>query len=89
MLAGTNGLHDWLVPHVNGHVRLEKPPLAYWLTAISFRVFGFNEFAGRLPNALAGWLTLALLYQPGRRAFSPPFWGVDVARTGGLKSAAG
>jgi 4-amino-4-deoxy-L-arabinose transferase-like glycosyltransferase len=72
MLMGTSGLHDWLVPHVNGHVRLEKPPLAYWLTAISFQLFGVNEFAGRLPNALAGWLTLAVVYRLGWRALSPP-----------------
>src|SRR5436190_11120232 len=23
----------WLIPHLNGRVRLEKPPLAYWLVA--------------------------------------------------------
>ena len=23
---------DWLVPHYNGEVRLQKPPLTYWLT---------------------------------------------------------
>jgi hypothetical protein len=71
MLTSTNGIHDWLVPHVNGHVRLEKPPLAYWLTAVSFQLFGVTEFAGRLPNAIAGWFTLAVVYQLGRRVFSP------------------
>jgi len=25
--------HNWMVPRVNGHIRLQKPPIAYWLTA--------------------------------------------------------
>ncbi|MGH7814176.1 MAG: glycosyltransferase family 39 protein [Candidatus Binataceae bacterium] len=43
----------WLVPHLNYVVYIEKPPLLYWLTALSFRLFGLNEFAARLPVALA------------------------------------
>ena len=30
---------------------LEKPPLVYWLTALSFKVLGFTELAARLPSA--------------------------------------
>src|SRR5206468_6249904 len=52
MIGG--GARAWLVPHLNGHVRLEKPPLAYWLAAASFKILGAGDFAGRLPNALAG-----------------------------------
>lgn len=44
---------DWVTPYVNGVRFLEKPPLMYWLTAISLRVFGVNEFALRFPTALA------------------------------------
>jgi 4-amino-4-deoxy-L-arabinose transferase-like glycosyltransferase len=29
-----------------------KPPLLYWMIAASFRTFGINEFAARLPDAL-------------------------------------
>ena len=44
---------DWIQPHFN-HVRYdEKPPLTYWCVAISYRFFGFTEFASRLPSALA------------------------------------
>lgn len=54
---------DWLVPHYNGELRLQKPPLTYWLTAISYKVFGVGELAARLPSALfalfAAWLMLA------------------------------
>ncbi len=43
---------DWVTPYVNGVRFLEKPPLTYWLSAASLRVFGINEFALRLPTAL-------------------------------------
>lgn len=44
---------DWLIPTLEGVPRLQKPPLVYWITAASLRVFGRNEFAARLPTALA------------------------------------
>ena len=44
---------DWVTPYVNGVRFLEKPPLLYWVTAISFKAFGVHEFALRLPTALA------------------------------------
>ncbi len=43
---------SWLIPENNGVPRLVKPPLLYWMMAAAFRVFGVNEFAARLPNAL-------------------------------------
>jgi 4-amino-4-deoxy-L-arabinose transferase-like glycosyltransferase len=43
---------SWLIPENNGVPRLIKPPLLYWLMASSFQLFGINEFAARLPNAL-------------------------------------
>jgi hypothetical protein len=43
---------DWVTPYANGIRFLEKPPLLYWLTAGSFKIFGINEFALRLPTAL-------------------------------------
>jgi 4-amino-4-deoxy-L-arabinose transferase-like glycosyltransferase len=61
------GWRGWMVPRLNDEVRLQKPPLAYWLSAGSFKAFGVNEFAGRLPFALAGCLTLAATYGVGRR----------------------
>src|SRR5512141_2022171 len=44
---------DWLTPQLNGHPHLTKPPLTYWAIAGSMAVWGQNEFAARLPNALA------------------------------------
>ena len=44
---------DWIQPHFNHARYYEKPPLTYWCVAASFRLFGFTEFAARLPSALA------------------------------------
>jgi 4-amino-4-deoxy-L-arabinose transferase-like glycosyltransferase len=61
--------NDWVTLHVNGVRYLEKAPMLYWLDAISYHVFGVNEFATRLPDTL-GMLLLALLaWRWGRRAF--------------------
>ena len=55
--------HDWLVPMNNGFPRVQKPPLVYWTMLISTSVLGENEFALRLPNALAtsGWILATYL----------------------------
>jgi 4-amino-4-deoxy-L-arabinose transferase-like glycosyltransferase len=59
-------LHDWLIPHLNLLPYLEKPPMVYWLTAVSFKVFGFTAFAARLPSALSALAGLFLAYWLGR-----------------------
>src|SRR3954464_12770046 len=43
--------HDWLIPKLNGDVRLQKPPLTYWMTAAAYKLFGVSEGAGRVPTA--------------------------------------
>jgi 4-amino-4-deoxy-L-arabinose transferase-like glycosyltransferase len=55
--------HDWLVPMSNGFPRVQKPPLVYWTMLVSMSVLGENEFALRLPNALAtaGWIVATFL----------------------------
>jgi len=58
---------DYLVPHLRGAAYLDKPPLLYWMTAGSFRVFGANEFASRVPAALAAMLTVLATFWIGRR----------------------
>ncbi|MCS7265741.1 MAG: glycosyltransferase family 39 protein [Armatimonadetes bacterium] len=48
---------DWIVPYFNGEPRYKKPPLMYWLVALSQSAFGENEFASRLPSFIAVVLT--------------------------------
>ncbi len=45
---------DWLVPRIWYVPHLDKPPMTYWLVALSIKAFGVNEWAIRLPLALAG-----------------------------------
>jgi 4-amino-4-deoxy-L-arabinose transferase len=53
---------NWVAPHLNGLRYFEKPPLGYWLTRVSFAVFGENAFAARLPSSLATGLTALLIF---------------------------
>ena len=45
---------DWLTPRLNYIKHFDKPPITYWLIGSSFRLFGFNEFAGHLPLVILG-----------------------------------
>jgi 4-amino-4-deoxy-L-arabinose transferase len=59
---------DWVHPMLHHEVpHWSKPPLTYWAIATSLRVFGRNEFAARLPSALAFALTVLLAVPLGRR----------------------
>ncbi len=62
---------DWLIPTLNGFEHFQKPPLFYWATAASMKVFGCNEWAARLPSALAGLGTVILTSLIARKLFSP------------------
>jgi 4-amino-4-deoxy-L-arabinose transferase-like glycosyltransferase len=55
---------DWVTPRLYGQPWFEKPPLYYWGSAITFKLFGVTETAARLPSAvsaLLGTLTVAWL----------------------------
>jgi len=57
MIAGG----DWILPKFGGLPRLEKPPLGYWVIAISANCFGgLSAATARLPAALSA-LLLAIL----------------------------
>jgi len=60
---------DWLIPEYHGRIRLQKPPLNYWLVGASYRLFGVGAWQGRLPSALASLLTLSLTYVLGLTLF--------------------
>src|SRR5205814_8008470 len=54
--------HRWLLPTNDGIPRLQKPPLLYWLIIVSFKLFGVNAAAARLPGALAVVALVALIF---------------------------
>jgi len=60
-----NRTGDYVTPHLNHVVYLEKPPLCYWATALAFKIFGENEFSSRLFVALCAWGCIFLVYRIG------------------------
>lgn len=58
---------------IDFHPFWEKPPLFFWMQALSMKLFGINEFAARFPNAVIGILTLLTLYFIGKRLYDEKF----------------
>ncbi len=64
---------DWITARLDGVIYLEKPPLIYWLIAISYKIFGVHDWVARLPIALScmalSWVVAAMgIWAFGRRA---------------------
>ncbi len=58
---------DWLTPHAPDEPVLNKPPLQYWLTGISYLTLGAGYATARLPSALAALGVLLVVYLLGRK----------------------
>lgn len=52
-----------------GFVTIDKPPVGFWFEVASAKLFGFNTVSILLPQALAGVLSVLLLYYLVRRHF--------------------
>lgn len=61
---------DWITPRLNGVLYFEKPALQYWAGALSFKLFGINEFAARFWPGLTGLLSVLAVGLTARR-----LWG--------------
>ena len=84
------GSGDWLTPHLNGVLYFEKPPLQYWLSALSMKLFGLNGAAARLPLALASGLMIWAAWRLAKRLGArDPLWAPFMAATGLLAFLAG
>lgn len=60
----------------------EKPPLFFWLQALSMKLFGINEYAARFPNAVFGIITMLTLFEMGRKLRDNRFgfiWAICMA----------
>jgi 4-amino-4-deoxy-L-arabinose transferase-like glycosyltransferase len=62
---------DWVTPRLDGLKYFEKPPLQYWATAASYRVFGQSEGTARLWTVGLAFLCLPLVYGWARRFAGP------------------
>jgi len=62
--------NDWVNIYVRGLDWLDKPHLTFWLAAASFKIFGINAFAYKLPSFLSGLLGAWYLYKLSRSIYS-------------------
>ena len=63
--------HDFLYASMDksGLMTIDKPPLAYWVQALSVRIFGWHPLSTLVPEALMGMAAVALVYDMTRRVF--------------------
>ncbi|MCB2295608.1 glycosyltransferase family 39 protein [Clostridium algoriphilum] len=50
-------------------VSIDKPPLGFWIQTISAKIFGFNSWGILIPQALAGVLSVAVIYHLVKRSY--------------------
>jgi len=63
---------SWILPHFNGEIYSDKPPLFFWLVNLSTFLLNENtSFSNRLPSALAGLGTVLLTFLFGSKLFNP------------------
>jgi 4-amino-4-deoxy-L-arabinose transferase-like glycosyltransferase len=61
---------DWVVPHLNGDIYIDKPPLFFWLIAIPSYLYGsVTPFIARLPSAFSAWIGVIILFFWGKRIY--------------------
>ena len=78
---------DWVTAHLDGIPYLEKSPLKYWMVAVSFRVFGVQDWAARIPLALSAVLLCWVTARFGAWAFgwrAGMYSGVALATSVGM-----
>jgi len=56
---------DWVTLHFNGVRYLAKPPLEFWLSALTFAIFGPSEWGVRIWSALPAFGTALLIWRMG------------------------
>lgn len=61
---------DWILMHVNGNTYVDKPPLFFWLIALSSSLWqGFTSFSARFPSGLFSTLTVLLTFFLGKKLY--------------------
>ncbi len=60
---------DFVTPRLNGVKYFEKPPLVYWLSALTLREFGVSEFTARVWGGIFSTMGGLLTYAAGRAIY--------------------
>ncbi len=74
--------HSYLQLHNLGRDYLDKPPLLFWLSSLSFSVFGIGNFTYKLPSLLFAALAVFSTYR-----FARLYYDEKVARLSALMLA--
>lgn len=64
---------DYFKVQIDFNTFWEKPPFFFWMQVLCMKIFGINEFAARLPNALVGIITLVVIYRIGKKLVNEQF----------------
>lgn len=74
---------DYVTPRLNGVKYFEKPPLVYWLSALTFELAGVNEWSARLWTALFAVGGGLVTYTAGRALYgrAAGWWSALVLST--------
>jgi 4-amino-4-deoxy-L-arabinose transferase-like glycosyltransferase len=61
---------EWMVPHLNGEVFIDKPPFLFWLIAIPASLYGsVTPLIARWPSAFSAWVGVIILFLWGKRIY--------------------
>ena len=70
---------DWMNPQIHGHAYLHKPHFLFWLSTLSFHIFGMSLFAFKLPTLLFSIASVVALYRMAKI-----YYGQQVAKLAAL-----
>lgn len=70
---------DWTQLHFRGDDYLDKPPLLFWLSALSFKLFGVHNWSYKLPSILFAFLGLFATFR-----FAAVHYAQETARTAAI-----
>jgi 4-amino-4-deoxy-L-arabinose transferase-like glycosyltransferase len=61
---------EWVVPHLNGEVFIDKPPMLFWLIAIPSSLYGsVTPLLAKWPSAFSAWMGVIILFLWGKRIY--------------------
>ncbi len=74
---------DFVTPRLDGVKYFEKPPLVYWLSALTIREFGVSEFTARVWNGILAALGALMTYATARALYgrAAGLWSAFVLST--------
>jgi 4-amino-4-deoxy-L-arabinose transferase-like glycosyltransferase len=75
-------LGDWVVPHYNGEIFVDKPPLLFWLIAIPSSIYGsVTPLLARLPSFFSAWVGVVVIFLWAKKAYGTNLSGLVAAGT--------